>query len=144
MMDTSSQTLDVRQQYIADPLPGQPHLWTCPRLYPYYGKYDPGLHYRTLSMQVSQLGWDSSTHPVCHLAGGSLPVLGAALADRLLIARSSPRLSGRVDVSPRCVTLLQPLLTGWATLTATGFLPGACNCICSCNVLVIALVLAVV
>ena len=53
-----------------------------------------------------------------------MPVLAATLADRLLIARSSASLSGRVDVSPRCVTLLQPLLMGWATLTARGFLPG--------------------
>lgn len=37
--------------------------------------------------QVSQLGWDGSVHAVCHLAGGSMPVLAAALADRLLIAR---------------------------------------------------------
>ncbi|KAL3157200.1 hypothetical protein ABBQ38_001439 [Trebouxia sp. C0009 RCD-2024] len=84
----------------------------------------PALLYCDSANAVSQLGWDSSVHPVCHLAGGSLPVLAAALADRLLIARSSPRLSGRVDVSPRCVTLLQPLLMGWATLSARGFLPG--------------------
>ena len=75
-------------------------------------------------MQVSQLGWDSSVHAVCHLAGGSLPVLAACLADRLLIARSSSTSTGRADVSPRYVALLQPLLAGWASLSARGLLPG--------------------
>lgn len=75
-------------------------------------------------MQVLQLGWDSSVHPVCHLAGGATPVLAGTLADRLLIARTSASSNGRVDVSPRCVTLLQPLLMGWATLSARAFLPG--------------------
>ena len=56
-------------------------------------------------------------------------MLAGALADRLLIARSSASL-GRVDVSPRCVTLLQPLLMGWATLSARGFLAGICPCTC--------------
>ena len=61
---------------------------------------------------------------MCHLAGGAAPVLAGALADRLLLARSSASTNGRVDVSPRFVTLLQPLLVGWATLSARGFLPG--------------------
>ncbi len=51
-------------------------------------------------------------------------MLAATLADRLLIARGSALSTGRVDCSPRCVALLQPLLAGWATLSAQGFLPG--------------------
>lgn len=76
-----------------------------------------------VSLQVSQLGWDGSVHAVCHLAGGSMPVLAGALADRLLIARGGAS-GGRVNVSPRCLALLQPLLLGWATVAATDCLPG--------------------
>lgn len=67
-----------------------------------------------------------------------MPVLAGALADRLLIARAGPS-GGRVDVSPRYLALLQPLLLGWATLAATDCLPGmsstssfvSCSCACA-------------
>jgi hypothetical protein len=73
-------------------------------------------------MQVKQLCCDGSISQVCSLGGGSQTFLVAALADRLLLMRRSN--TGVNSVSSRYVSVLEPLLRGWASLAAMGILPG--------------------
>ena len=77
---------------------------------------------KDLPLQVKQLSCDGSTAQVCALGGGAHSVLVAALADRLLVLRKST--SGATMISPRHLTVLEPLLRGWSSLAAMGILPG--------------------
>ena len=72
--------------------------------------------------QVKQLSCDGGTAQVCALGGGAPSILVAALADRLLVLRKSA--SGATVISPRHLTVLEPLLRGWSSLAAMGILPG--------------------
>lgn len=68
-------------------------------------------------LQVKQLSWDSKVVQLCSLAGSVPAVLVAALADRLLLLRGG-------SISVRALSVLEPLLHGWASLAAMGVLPG--------------------
>ena len=73
-------------------------------------------------MQVKQLCCDGSISQVCSLGGGSQASLVAVLADRLLLMRSAS--TGDSGISSRFLSVLEPLLRGWASLAAMGILPG--------------------
>ena len=73
-------------------------------------------------MQVKQLCCDGSISQVCSLGGGSHASLVAVLADRLLLMRSAS--TGAGGISSRFLSVLEPLLRGWASLAAMGILPG--------------------
>ena len=81
-------------------------------------------------MQVSQLSWDGSVAMLCSLGGECRTSLVAALADRLLILRGSISADGS-SISPRQLSVLEPLLHGWASLAAMGVLPGLHTRSCS-------------
>lgn len=76
-------------------------------------------------MQVKQLAWDGSVTLLACLGGGPPAALAGALGDRLLVARGGPAAGGRAEVCARAVSLLPPLLCGWASLARIAILPGA-------------------
>ncbi|PSC69692.1 Transducin WD40 repeat-like superfamily [Micractinium conductrix] len=83
----------------------------------------PALLVSTTIGQVLQVCWDGKLVHLCSLLGGASPALLGALADRLLIA-TRPKGTDRAEVCGRGVSVLQPLLLGWASLAQRRLVPG--------------------
>lgn len=77
-------------------------------------------------MQVWLLRWDGQAVQVAAYGAGPRAALLGALPDRLLLVRSAP--GGRAQMATRAVSLLPPLLQAWASLPASGLLPGGLVC----------------
>jgi hypothetical protein len=74
-------------------------------------------------MQVWLLKWDGQAVQIAAYGAGPRAALLGALPDRLILVRSAP--GGRAQMATRAVSLLPPLLQAWASLPASGLLPGA-------------------
>lgn len=72
--------------------------------------------------QVWLLKWDGQAVQIAAYGAGPLAALLGALPDRLILVRSAP--GGRAQMATRAVSLLPPLLQAWASLPASGLLPG--------------------
>lgn len=73
-----------------------------------------------------QLSWTSEVHSVCSVAPTGHALLAGATADSLIFVRSPFSAAGSSvwEAVPRPVSLLAPLAVGWASLAASGSLPG--------------------
>jgi hypothetical protein len=76
-------------------------------------------------LQVWLLRWDGRAVNMAAYGGGSRATLLGALPDRLLLLRGSPY--GRAVIAARACSPLPALLQAWATLPASGLLPGVCK-----------------
>ena len=68
------------------------------------------------------LRWDGSSTKMGSYAAGQPAVLLGALADRIVLLRSSAR--GQAVVSTRMTALLPILVQAWSSLAVGGLLPG--------------------
>jgi hypothetical protein len=75
-----------------------------------------------LDVQVWLLKWDGQAVQIAAYGAGPRAALLGALPDRLILVRSA--LGGRAQMATRAVSLLPPLLQAWASLPASGLLPG--------------------
>ena len=73
-------------------------------------------------LQVWLLKWDGQAVQIAAYGAGPRAALLGALPDRLILVRSAP--GGRAQMATRAVSLLPPLLQAWASLPASGLLPG--------------------
>ena len=73
--------------------------------------------------QVWLLKWDGQAVQIAAYGAGPRAALLGALPDRLILVRSAA--GGRAQMATRAVSLLPPLLQAWASLPASGLLPGA-------------------
>ena len=111
---------DLAPPELADPDPGE---FAAPHSPPPAGtdtEIDPGTDTGTVADQAQ-----ITTLPETSGASLARLALAGVLGDRLLVARGGPAAGGRAEMCARAVSLLPPLLRGWASLARIAILPGA-------------------